>query len=104
MGASTVAVGIEGGEEFATAADLRPSETLILLIDAADDVPGACGRRQNDVRAALGHRLGQRPGMSLEPSRRQKPRGSPRIRSASYWPVPKLRSWARPSGARLDSE
>jgi hypothetical protein len=53
MGASTVAVGIEGGEEFATAADLRPSETLILLIDAAEDVPGAFGRRQNDVRAAL---------------------------------------------------
>jgi hypothetical protein len=53
MGASTVAVGIEGGEEFGTAADLRPSETLILLIDAAEDVPGAFGRRQNDVRAAL---------------------------------------------------
>ena len=53
MGAATVAVGIEGGEEFATAADLRPSETLILLIDAAEDVPGAFGRRQNDVRAAL---------------------------------------------------
>jgi hypothetical protein len=53
MGASMVAVGIEGGEEFATAADLRPSETLILLIDAAEDLPGAFGRRQNDVRAAL---------------------------------------------------
>ena len=53
MGASTVAVGIDGGEEFSTTADLRPSETLILLIDAAEDVPGAFGRRQNDVRAAL---------------------------------------------------
>jgi hypothetical protein len=53
MGASTVAIGIEGGEEFATAVNLRPSEALILLIDAAEDVPGAFARRQNDVRAAL---------------------------------------------------
>ena len=53
MGTATVTVGIEGGEEFATAAELRPSEALILLIDSAEDVPGAFGRRQNDVRAAL---------------------------------------------------
>jgi hypothetical protein len=53
MGAATIAIGIEGGEEFAAADDLRPSETLILLIDSAKDVAGAFGRRQNDVRAAL---------------------------------------------------
>jgi hypothetical protein len=52
MGA-TVAIGIEGGKEFAAAEDLRPSETLLLLIDSAEDVAGAFGRRQNDVRAAL---------------------------------------------------
>jgi hypothetical protein len=33
MGAATIAIGIEGGEEFAAAGDLRPSETLIAFSD-----------------------------------------------------------------------
>lgn len=53
MGAATVAIGIDSGEEFAATEDFRPSETLILLIDSAEDVPGSFGRRQDDVRAAL---------------------------------------------------
>ena len=53
MEAATVTIGLEGGEAFAAAEDLRPTETLILLIDSAEDAAGAFGRRQNDVRAAL---------------------------------------------------
>src|ERR1044072_1387910 len=53
MGAATIAIGIEGGEEFAAVDDLCPSDSLIVLIASAKDVGRACGRRQNDVRAAL---------------------------------------------------
>jgi hypothetical protein len=44
---------VDGGEDFAAADQLRPSETLILLLDSAVDADGAFGRRQNDLRAAL---------------------------------------------------
>jgi len=53
MTASTISIGLAGGEDFAAAAQLRPSNALVLLLDAAADVDGAFGRRQNDLRAAL---------------------------------------------------
>ena len=53
MGASTIAIGVEGGEDFTAADQLRPSEALIVLLDAAVDADGAFGRRQNDLRRAL---------------------------------------------------
>ena len=53
MAASTIAVGIEGGEDFAAEAHIRPRDALVLLLDSAVDVDGAFGRRQNDLRAAL---------------------------------------------------
>lgn len=53
MPASEIAVGIEGGEEFAAAGQLRPRDALIVLVDSAVDDDGAFGRRQNDVRAVL---------------------------------------------------
>jgi hypothetical protein len=53
MTPSTISIGLEGGEDFAAAEQLRPSETLVLLLDASADVDGAFGRRQNDLRAAL---------------------------------------------------
>jgi len=53
MTASTIAIGLPGGEDFAAAVDLRPSKALVLLLDAAVDTDGAFGHRQNDLRAAL---------------------------------------------------
>ncbi len=53
MTASMISIGLTGGEEFAAAEQLRPGKTLVLLLDAAADVDGAFGRRQNDLRAAL---------------------------------------------------
>jgi hypothetical protein len=48
-----IAIGIPGGEDFAVDDQLRPTDALVVLLDAATDVPGAFGRRQNDLRAAL---------------------------------------------------
>jgi hypothetical protein len=48
-----IAIGLPGGEDFATEAPVRPSDALVVLLDAATDAPGAFGRRQNDLRAAL---------------------------------------------------
>ena len=53
MTASTISIGVSGGEDFAASEQLRPSNTLVLLLDAAADLDGAFGRRQNDLRAAL---------------------------------------------------
>jgi len=53
MTASTISIGLAGGEDFAAAEQLRPSKSLVLLLDAATDGDGAFGRRQNDLRAAL---------------------------------------------------
>ena len=53
MTASTISIGLTGGEGFAAAEQLRPSKALVLLLDAAADIDGAFGRRQNDLRAAL---------------------------------------------------
>jgi len=53
MTASTISIGLTGGEDFAAPGQLRPSKALVLLLDAAADLDGAFGRRQNDVRAAL---------------------------------------------------
>ena len=53
MTASTVSIGLAGGEDFATPEPLRPDDALVLLLDAAGDTDGAFGRRQNDLRAAL---------------------------------------------------
>lgn len=53
MTASTISIGLPGGEDFASRDQLRPREELVLLLDAAADVDGAFGRRQNDLRAAL---------------------------------------------------
>jgi hypothetical protein len=53
MTASTISIGLAGGEDFAAAESFRPSDTLVVLLDAATDAPGAFGRRQNDLRAAL---------------------------------------------------
>src|SRR5712691_1601813 len=53
MTASTISIGLAGGEDFAAAEQLRPTKSLVLLLDAAADVDGAFGRRQNDLRAAL---------------------------------------------------
>jgi hypothetical protein len=53
MTASTISFGLAGGEDFASAGQLRPAETLEILLDAAVDTDGAFGRRQNDLRAAL---------------------------------------------------
>ncbi len=53
MKASTISIGLAGGEDFAAAEQLRPNNALVLLLDAAADVDGAFGRRQNDLRAAL---------------------------------------------------
>ncbi len=53
MAASTIAIGIAGGAEFAATDELRPSDALLFSLDSAVDVAGAFGRRQNDVRAAL---------------------------------------------------
>ena len=53
MTASTISIGLTGGEDFAVADQLRPSKALVLLLDTAADVDGAFGRRQNDLRAAL---------------------------------------------------
>lgn len=53
MTASTISIGLSGGEDFAAAEQLRPNDALVLLLDAAEDVDGAFGRRQNDLRAAL---------------------------------------------------
>jgi hypothetical protein len=53
MTASTISIGLAGGEDFAAAEQLRPIKSLVMLLDAAADVDGAFGRRQNDLRAAL---------------------------------------------------
>jgi hypothetical protein len=53
MTASTISIGLAGGEDFTAAEQLRPSNALVMLLDAAADVDGAFGRRQNDLRAAL---------------------------------------------------
>jgi hypothetical protein len=53
MTASTISIGLAGGEDFASAERLRPTKTLVMLLDAAADSDGAFGRRQNDLRAAL---------------------------------------------------
>jgi hypothetical protein len=48
-----IAIGIPGGKDFAVDDELRPTDALVVLLDAATDVPGAFGRRQNDLRVAL---------------------------------------------------
>jgi hypothetical protein len=53
MTASTISIGLPGGEDFAADEQLRPTERLVMLLDAAVDSDGAFGRRQNDLRAAL---------------------------------------------------
>lgn len=53
MTTETTSIGVAGGEDFATEQSLRPSRALVILLDSAVDAPGAFGRRQNDLRAAL---------------------------------------------------
>jgi hypothetical protein len=48
-----IAIGVPGGEDFAADKPLRPEDTLVVLLDAANDAKGAFARRQNDLRAAL---------------------------------------------------
>jgi hypothetical protein len=53
MTSETISIGVAGGEDFAAERSLRPSRALVILLDSAVDAPGAFGRRQNDLRAAL---------------------------------------------------
>ncbi len=53
MTAPTIAIGLEGGEDFVADEQSPPSEALVMLLDSAADGDGAFGRRQNDLRAAL---------------------------------------------------